>query len=354
MTETLGKRCELLVQNRNAIARKFMLEKPIMSTVAGLIFTGAGKEADIEKMTECRKILNQHTGIFSEFKDYVKLSLISKMALSDDPEQYIDNVREVYKKLHKGQFGNHSYMILAAMLICDLGKQDAVDEIAARYQEITKHMKEQHPIITNAEDISYVMLLALSDRSVDAIISDMDECFDHVKNTCKISADPDVIQGLSENLALTDGDIKEKCDKVIRLFNALKESVPDLTYGYSFLALCSLIHMDETAEDLISEIVDAEIYLSDSDGFCNNNSMDKSTRLLFAILLVAETYGSSSSMVSNSFINSAFGIIKAQQIASMISVMAQVLPAVLQVLAGLDSSDTDSNDAQYTKQNSVE
>ena len=102
MTEYLRNKCELFERNRATIAKKFLFEKAMMSIAAGLLFTGADKEADSDRLTECRSILNRHTGIFSEYRDAVKLALISEMALSDDAERYIEDVKAVYQKLHKG------------------------------------------------------------------------------------------------------------------------------------------------------------------------------------------------------------------------------------------------------------
>ena len=116
MTETLRNKCELFERNRAAISKKFVLQKNEMSLAAGLMFTSADREADIEKLEECRRILNRHTGFFSEYREAVKLVLLSEMSLSDDAEQYIVDVKAVYKELHKGHFKDNSYMILAAML----------------------------------------------------------------------------------------------------------------------------------------------------------------------------------------------------------------------------------------------
>jgi hypothetical protein len=96
MTDTLKSKCELFEQNRSVISKKFMFEKDLMSISAGLIFTGAGKEADIDKLNECRVILNKHTGLFSEYRDSIKMALLSEMALTDDPAQYIEDVKTVF------------------------------------------------------------------------------------------------------------------------------------------------------------------------------------------------------------------------------------------------------------------
>lgn len=353
MTERLRNKCELFLRNRNAVSKKFMFEKDMMSIAAGLIFTGADKDADIEKLNECRKILNKHTGFFSEYRDAVKLALLSEMALSENPEQYIEDVKAVYKKLHKGKFKDNSYMVLAAMLTCDLGKQESADEIVEKHNDIMKQMEKQHPILTDSEDISYVILLALSDRTVESIIGDMNKCFDYLRKTCKIKAGSDSVQRLSEILALTDGDIREKCDKAISIYDILKNNKADITGGYAFSALGALVGIDETPEVIAREIMEADDFLDGCKGF-DEKSVNKNQRLMFAVMLVAESCGSSSSVISNTFINNALGIIKAKQIATMITIISNVLPTVLGAVADKASEKNDNNETKETDQKTSE
>ena len=141
MTENLRNKCDLFERNRSAISGKFPFEKAAMSIAAGLIFTQADKEADIERLKECRHILNRHTGFFSEYREAVKTALLRQMALADDAEQYIEDIKAVYKKLHKGHFRDNSYMVLAAMLICALGRQDDADRIIEKHNGIMKQME---------------------------------------------------------------------------------------------------------------------------------------------------------------------------------------------------------------------
>ena len=196
------------------------------------------KEADIDKLIECRSILKKHTGFFSEYRETVKLALLSEMALTGDPEQYIEDVKDVYKKLHKGHFRDNSYMVLAAMLLCDFGRQNDADAIIEKHNEILQRMNKLHPVLTDSADISYVIILALSDRSADTIIEDMTTCLDYLKKELKIKISSDSIQGLSEILALTDGDIREKCDSVMKIYDTLKETKPRLTVLHFQPLLC--------------------------------------------------------------------------------------------------------------------
>ena len=117
---------------------------------------------------------------------------------------------QIYKKLNKGHFKDNSYRVLASMLLCDLGRQIDSDEVVEKHTEILKRMDKLHPILTDSSDISYVILLVLSDRTADAIIEDMTVCFDYLKKDLKIRIGSDSTQSLSEILVLTDGDIREK------------------------------------------------------------------------------------------------------------------------------------------------
>ena len=341
MTEEIRKKCELFERNRAAISKKFFLEKGMMSIAAGLVFTGADKEADVEKLTECRSVLNKHTGFFSEFRDTIKVILLSEMALSDDAEQYIEDVKTVYGKLHKGHFKDNSYMVLGAMLLCDLNRQNDADAVVEKHNEIMKQMEKLHPFLTDSEDISYVILLALSDRPVDSILGDMNECFDYLKNIRKVKVGSDSMQRLSEILAITDGDVKEKCDKVIALYDIMQQDKALTMDGYIFSTLGMLTDVEEAPENIAGGISEAYGYLKDCKGF-DDNSDGKRSRLMVAQLLVAECYGTGASMISNAFVGNAISVIKAQQIAAMITIISNVLSAVLGAVADSKSAEKDS------------
>lgn len=347
MTENLRKQCELFERNRSAISGKFVFEKSLMSIAAGLIFTAAGREADIDRMKECQSILNQHTGFFSEYRDTVRLALLSEMALSDNPEQYIEDVKTVYKKLHRGHFENNSYMVLAAVLLCDSGRQNDTDEVIEKHNEIMQRMEKLYPFLTDSSDISYVILLALSDRTADAVIEDMTTCLDYLKKDLKIRTDSNSVQGLSEILALTDGDIRKKCDSVMQLYDALKEKKAEIGDGSVFSSLAMLTGTDEAPETIAGEIQEADEFLKDCKLF-ENNSENKKQRLMIAELLVASSCGTGSSMINNAFVNTALSVIKAQQIAAMITVFSNVLAGILSATADA-STETDSEESSLSE-----
>ncbi|MBP5608664.1 MAG: DUF4003 family protein [Lachnospiraceae bacterium] len=346
MRDKIRERCELLIKNRKAIVKGFSMEKELMSVSAAMIFTGIGREADVEKLKECKKILAKHTGLFSKFRKNVDLVLESRMALSEDPEKYIGELVDTCNKLRKSKMKENDFTIIAAMLICDLGKTENIDEVMTRYTEIMKRMKKEHPFITDEADSSYVMLLALSERDIDPIISDMEECFGYFSKTRNAEVGIDAIQGMGEVLALSGGDIKAKCERVDKIYALFKEKKAGFSGGREFTSLGALADIDAGEETLVDQIMEAVGILKEDSAF-GSSSVDKGRRLMYAAILVADCYRDASAADDNTFISLALGILKDQVTVAVISAMIQMLPSVLGAVidsaAGSDSASVSAD-----------
>ena len=329
--DAIRRKCELLIKNRSLIHDEFKLENGLMSVAAALIYTGSGREADVEKLRECRKILKENAGALSTFRNTFELALLSKMALSADPEKYLEDVMSVYRWILNGKLVDNPYMILAAALICDRKRQNEADDIIAKCDELLKLMNKKHPVLTSSEDISYAMMLALSDRDTDSIINDMEECRVYLKKTCKISAGSNAIQGLSEILALTDRDMKASCDRIAGIINLLKERKIDYGTDYEFPAFGLLADIDADPESLVDGVIEAEGILKESGGF-KDSAMEKEKRLMYAVMLVAQCYGTEPAATDNNAINATLEIIKSKQISTMISVITSLTSSLAELV----------------------
>ena len=343
MKDLLLKECDLLVKNRVAIRKSFFLEKELMSVAAALVFTTEGREADIDKMKSCRKLLNKKTRLLSNLRDIVELVLVSKMALAESPEKYLEDFIAVYNKIIKGKFLENDYMALASILILDHGLQDECDEIITRANEITKRMNSDHPILTAADDTSFIMFLAITRKNVDAVLSDLTEGFTYLTKTCKSKINDDPAYELCEVLAVSYGDMLEKCDKAMRIYKALDKKGSDYGSGYVVSSLGTLIDIDIEPDKLADEIVEAEVYLKSQKGF-GEASMDRKTRVMYAALLASDVYGKNQAATGNSVISNTMSIVWAKKIAKMISMLIQVAPTVAS--AAIEKTDTDKNSSQ--------
>ena len=342
MTEGLQERCEFLSRNCTAISKKFVFENDLMSIVAGLLFTEAEKEVDVEQLKACRKILKNNTNVFSTFRKDVELVLLSKMALSEDPEKYIDDVRDVLKIINGGKHSESVQMILSSLLICDQGKKEQAEEIVGRYRELLGRMNKEHPFLTSTEDISFAMNLALTGRDIDAILADMEECSRYLRKECKVKIGANAAQGLSEMLAMTDGDVHEKCDRIVAIYKLFKEKKAGYGTGNAFSALGTLLDIDEENEVLVDEIIETEAILKKCKGF-GEKAMDKEMRLMFATVFIAQLHTDGAVAAENNVISNTLETIRAKHIATTISIVAQVASSLAGALVPDKDEDEDKD-----------
>ena len=117
MKESIKNKVDLLVANKEKIEKEFKWGYSVMNIAAALVFTGADKDVDIERLKECKKILEKNTGALSSFQATSAAVIVSKMALADNPEQYIKNVKAIYDVLNKKHVIDNPYLIQGAICI---------------------------------------------------------------------------------------------------------------------------------------------------------------------------------------------------------------------------------------------
>ena len=347
MIDAMKERCDLLVRNRAAILKKFTFQDSLLGIAAGLVFAMADQDADVGKMSECRSILKKSTRPLSNLRAKPELLLLSKMALAADPEKYLDDVLDAYKKVCRGNLLENPYMALAAMLIVDLGRQADAGEIAAKAGELTKRLDRVHPILTSKEDTSYVMLLAATDRSVEDIVADIDSGYRYLKKTRKLGANHNALFELCEVLAVSYGDMQDKCDKIARIVHALKTREADFGGEQEFSSLGALAELDLGAERIAEEILDAEAYMRAEKGW-GDKEVDRKKRMMFSSLLLADVCGRDPASVadpvrSTPVLNNTIAIVVAKQMSLMISVGSSLLQAALSIAAAANDSDKDAD-----------
>lgn len=339
----ITEKCDLLVNNRTAIAKKFSGENNLMCIAAGVIYTMADENVDIEKMAECRKLLKEQAGFFSELRKMAELIILSKMTLSEDPKKYVSDLKSVYDKVKNAKFKDSPYLVLACVIICDLGVSDDCDKIIEKAKEIMDRMEKEHPILTSKSDFSFIMFLALSYKDVDTILKDMEEGYDYLKNTYKLNVTGNAMQGLCELLAVTYGEMQSKCDRVVRIYKTFKNHKSAYGSDAEFSTLGILADIDESPEKLVDEIIEAADYLKEQSGFTDKVS-DRKQRLMYATLLVADVYSRNADVLHNPLISNTLSILTTQRIVKTITVLVniatQVLPAVLDGATSTSSTDS--------------
>ena len=318
MREIVEKRSELLATNQAIMNKSFILEHSLTNAVVAASFAEEDRTVDVELIKEAKKVLKEKTGVFSDFRSYNEITVSARMALSGNPEKYINELIEVYNKLQKGKIFGSSYRVLAAMSICDQGKYSEADSLIEKTNEILKGMKKVHPFITSDEDTCFAVLLAMTDKSVEEILTELEESYQIMKKN--FAFHDNAVYSLTQVLTAYEGSAEEKCDKALKLFNAFKAAGAKYGKGYEFASLGSLIDIDADEEELVSEIIDVADYLKGKKGF-GMLDMGKETRLMFGTMLVSGAYLSGDYAANSSAIGSDIGRIVALQTAIFVTMM---------------------------------
>lgn len=263
MKESLMNMCDSLAENRRTIKLAFPLENSYIYPVCAEVFTEKNLSADIDSLEECRRILKEQTGFFSNFRGIIKAVVISMMAADPNPEEKLRRALAVYSLL-KERFMTSQYLPVASMAISSLAPESRYEELAVRTRKIYEAMKAEHPFLTNSQDSIYAALLALSDRTDEELISETERCYNILNGEFFSS---DAVQSLSHILAFLDGSPEEKCRRTLSLYKQLKEH--GCRYGTNFelptLGVAAMVPC--SVEEIASDIAQANEYLSGKKGF---------------------------------------------------------------------------------------
>ena len=219
MRTSLQSLCNSFIESRDTIKETFFWGSSYIYPVAAAVFVDKRVTADRERLEMCGDILKENTGFFSNFRNYVKLPMISMMAVSSDPEEKLKKALAVYELL-KQHFFSSTYLPLASMTISDYIEPVHYEVVARRTRRIYDLMKQEHPFLTYGEDSVFAALLALSNASDEVIVQNTEECFDILKPQFFSS---NAVQSLSHVLALCEGDAEMKCGRAMDLFYKLKD-----------------------------------------------------------------------------------------------------------------------------------
>lgn len=260
---TLQKRCELLVQNRTIIKDAFRWETAYMHPLCASLYAAKGRIADADAMKDCRDLLKQKNGVFSNFRGISKMATITLLSLSPNPEMKMERMVYIYGKL-KEVFWGSEYLTVASATIADMAEPNEYDSIIQKTRVIYDRMKASHPFLTSREDSAFAALLALSGLDDVRIQQEMENCYNILKPSFFSG---NAVQSLSHVLALGEGAAEKKCCKVMELFQYLKENGHKYGTGEELATLGVLALLETNMEKLGQEMIEADDYLKTQKGF---------------------------------------------------------------------------------------
>lgn len=324
MRDEVKRRCENMIANRDLLQKVFGWGTGILWVSGSCMFTMKGKTAEEERLKQCRDMIKEKTGVFSGFRGNAKSLITATMALGQNPEEALENGLTVYKML-KEKMWDSSYLPMAAMSIARLAEKARYEEIVEKTKNIYDLIKKEHPFLTSAEDSSFCALLALSEKSVEELVSEAETCYYYLTGHTRFPKNS--VQSLSHVLALCDGAPEEKCKRTIELYETLLGH--GLKYGTMYelpmLGVLAMEHSDY--EVLAEELREVSAWLSKQKGFGFWGSVSLKQRLMFAGMLLQEPEGKNE-LSEATLVQSTVAIVVAQEAAMMAAMSASTMAAV--------------------------
>lgn len=316
MKQELQEKCQLFVENKNTLDKSFVWDSMMIMPVCAMLHAEENKKVDTTRIKDCRKLLKGKAGIFSGFRSHSELVLLSKMAMSDNPAGYLEQALQAYDLIKKYKMSESSFTALAAMILVDNVGITEWEAVLKKAQTIYMRMKKNHPFLTGTEDVSFAILMAMSEVPEEQLMQEMEACY---KILSKKFGSSDGAQSLSHVLAMDGKETMMKCEEIFewnQMFKAKKKRFDDtgiVLYG-------GLNMLDINKDSILEEIIEVDEYLKTQKGF-GFFGIDAHQRLMYATILVMNQYNNTERNAQVTMLSSAIGVIIAEYTALVVTLM---------------------------------
>lgn len=319
MRETLEQLCNDFIKNRDVVKSIFKWGNDRIISASVTSFLNRGIIADVVKLEKCKKILKENTGVFSNFRGYVEVPMVIQLAIADTPEDKMRKTLKVYETL-KQEFWSSEYLVLTAAIMAEMVSEDKAMQMTKKARNIYNKMKKDHPFLTAGEDNVYAVLMAISEKSDEILMEEMEVCYKKLKERFSAS---NQVQTLSHVLSIPEGSVEEKCNKVVSLYDALRDAQVNYGKYHELVVLASLAMLPVEQSVLVEDIKEVDAFLAQQKGY-GFFSLDKKTRLMHAAMIVSCDY-IKNDMTDVAVMTGALAVVAAQEAAMCAAIVASTV-----------------------------
>lgn len=317
MREQMRTYCEDFIANRDEIKKVFPMESGLVRLACAGIYAAEDEKVDVAALKSAKELLKKSVGPFSNFKGTAKAPVAATLAVSENPKQVLADALEIYgmlkEKLHASE-----YMAFASLSVARIAKPEEYENIVLCTEKIYKGLKAEHSFLTSREDDVMCVLMAMSDKTKDALLAETEACYRKLKGQIA-SSNPTL--ALACVLALCDGAAESKCERVVTLYEALRDAGYKYGKEYELPTLGVLSTVSGNIEELVTDMAEIDEWLAGQKGFGILGSVNKKQRLMYAGLLAMRGLSDSKAMQTMT-INGTISLMIAQQVAMCAAVAA--------------------------------
>ncbi len=286
MDNQLDVLCKKFIQNRDIIKTTFKWDSNYMFPICSSIFIGKGITPDKDMLIKCRQLLKESTSFFSNFNSFLRPVVVSTLATYDEPHIILERSLEIYDMLKK-EFKASDYLVLSSIMLADFKlTNEQYSNIIHKSREIYKLQKSIHPLLTSQEDTTFCVLSALSNATPKYSNQLAEEGYMLLK---PYFSSANAVQSLAHVLSLYPGTSKEKVEKVLSLYNILRDKGYKYGKGYDLASLGVLAMLPMDTDILLEDIICIDTFLGTQKGY-GLFGFSKCNKLMHCAMILCSFY----------------------------------------------------------------
>ena len=256
------------------------------ASASSFLFLARQQEPNEEMIRLCESILKENVGIFSNFRGAIELIYISILAMSDDPQRLMNLALAAHDALKKEFLANQFLPVLALFMAVEV-PSDQFYEVARRTRLIFDELNHLHPLLTDSNDICNCGLLAISGMDIGEILDESEYCYSVLSRRFHMYRDELFV--ISQLMVLCYGDMDEKCERLLGLYELLKENGIRFPRSMEFVSLALLANSGIESEQLVNDFLFADDFLCHQKGY-NGLRISRNERYSHAVMILSAYY----------------------------------------------------------------
>lgn len=264
MEEVLQDLCDRLGENRNRMVKEFIWVPESMRAVCAVVFTCSGETANAARLRMSAEILNREERFYSEFRGTLRPTVLAKMAMAENPEQYYRQLRRVYDLLGEPHDIAGEQRLLSALHLAQQAQTEHIRDTVDRTLAICQQMRKLYPSLSGPGDYPMAAALASHRLNPQMLFEEMERCHWILREQLQAGTASSVCCHL---LALSGSPAEEKCRKLFAIWNGLKSENHRFGIGKELAVLAALTLFTVPAEETVRQIGAADDCLRKKKGF---------------------------------------------------------------------------------------
>jgi hypothetical protein len=280
--------------------------------LAALLFAAEGQQVDITAIRAAEAAVKGKTGLFSSFRGATDMAIYALLALTADPEAYLDRILSAHQLLRQAGFHSSDYLAVASCLIARNTRQENLADQCSRAGNWLRAMKQQHRFLVGQDDYVYAVMMASAGLDPQ---NDLDRIEQNYRDLRYDLRPRGSVYQLCQVLVLSSKPDLH-ADRVRKLRNAFRAEGVKLDKANTLVSLGVLSFMEEPEPVIVERVQKICGYLRGLKGM-GSLTVGRDELLLAAVTLVAcaSLKGQHESLAAGVVSSAVTGIIMAQQAA---------------------------------------